>query len=415
MAIVKPFKGLRPSKDKVKEVASKPYDVINTAEVRVEVVGKPYSFLHIVRSEVDLPEHIDVHSQAVYDKAKENLQNFVKNGVLFQDEKEHFYLYRQIMNGHSQVGLICCASIEDYENNIIKKHEFTRPVKENDRINHVKTTGIHSGPVFSTYPEVKEMDVLVSKRIQNTPEYDFIADDGVQHTVWLIDNHDDINFIVQLFNEKVPYTYIADGHHRAASAFKVGKEMRENNPNHNGKEEYNFFLTVYFPANQLAIIDYNRVVCDLNGLTESEFISKIEHSFSVEKVNYSLKPLKALDFGMYLNNQWYKLTAKPNTFDNNDPVNSIDAAILQNNILTPILDIDDPRTNDRVDFVGGIRGLGELEKRVNSGEMAAAFSVFPVSIQQLIDVANSGNVMPPKCTWFEPKLRSGVVAHYLAD
>ncbi len=413
MAIIKPFKGLRPTKEKVQEVASRPYDVINTTEARVEVEGKPHSFLHVVRSEVDLSEDVDIHSPQVYEKARDNVKKFVDDGVLFQDEKNHYYLYRQIMNGHSQVGLICCASIEDYENDIIKKHEFTRPVKENDRINHVKISGIHAGPVFSTYPEVASMDALVARLTQGAPEYDFTMEDDVQHTVWLVDNDADINEITRIFNEEVPYTYIADGHHRAASAFKVGKERRDNNPNHTGDEEYNFFLTVYFPANQLDIIDYNRVVCDLNGLSEDEFLNMLSKKFEVSEANGQFKPAQALDFGLYMNKKWYKLTAHEGTFDPNDPVNSIDAAILQNNVLTEILDIDDPRTNDRVQFVGGIRGMGELEKRVNSGEMAAAFSVYPVSIQQLIDVANSGNVMPPKCTWFEPKLRSGIVSHYL--
>ncbi len=413
MAIVKPFKGLRPTIEKVQEVASRPYDVINTAEARIEVQDKPYSFLHVVRSEVDLPEDVDVHSMAVYEKAHENVQKFVADGVLVQDKKDHYYLYRQIMNGHAQVGLICCGSIEDYENDVIKKHEYTRPVKEKDRINHVKTSGIHSGPVFSTYPEVASMDSLVDRLIQGKPEYDFTPEDGVQHTVWVVDNDADIAEITRIFNDEVPYTYIADGHHRAASAYKVGKERKENNPNHTGDEEYNFFLTVYFPANQLEIIDYNRVVCDLNGLTQDEFLASLNKKFDVSTENETFKPSKVGDFGLYMNNQWYKLTVHADAFDANDPVNSIDAAILQNNILTEILDIDDPRTNDRVDFVGGIRGMGELEKRVNSGEMAAAFSVYPVSIQQLIDVANSGNVMPPKCTWFEPKLRSGVVSHFL--
>ncbi len=414
MAIIKPFKGVRPSKDHVADVASKPYDVINSAEARVEVQGKPHSFLHVVKSEVDLPEDIDVHTQQVYDKAKENFDKLVTDGIMFDENSDCYYLYQQIMGSHKQIGIIACSSIEDYENDIIKKHEFTRPVKENDRINHVKTTEIHSGPVFLTYPEVPAIDTIVNNYTgNNSPEYDFTADDGVQHTLWVVNDENIINQLTQHFNNDVPATYIADGHHRAASAFKVGKEKRDNNSNHNGTEEYNFFLSVLFPANQLSIIDYNRVVTDLNGLSNDEFLSKLEEKFTVENVGSNqVKPTRLHEFGLYLNNNWYKLAAKEGTYTN-DPIGILDVTVLQDNVLTPILNITDPRTDDRVDFVGGIRGIGELEKRVNSGDMVAAFSLYPVTIQQLIDISDSGNVMPPKSTWFEPKLRSGVVVHRL--
>ncbi len=415
MSIIKPFKGVRPKKEYAAQVASKPYDVLNSAEARVEVQGKPYSFLHVVKSEVDLPEDVDVHSQPVYEKAKANFEKLVTDGIMFDELTSCYYLYQQIMDGHKQLGIIACSSIEDYENNIIKKHEFTRPVKENDRINHIKNTEIHSGPVFLTYPEVPEIDEEVNLIVgSKNPEYRFTADDGVEHTLWVINEENSIAKLTELFATKVPATYIADGHHRAASAFKVGKEKRDNNPNHTGKEEYNFFLSVLFPANQLSIIDYNRVVTDLNGLSTEDFFFKIQEKFDIEKVGKEpVKPSKLHEFGLYIDKNWYQLNAKPGTYNDGDPIGILDVTILQNNVLSPILNITDPRTDDRVDFVGGIRGLLELERRVDSGEMAAAFSLYPVTIQQLIKISDSGNVMPPKSTWFEPKLRSGLVVHRL--
>jgi len=415
MAIIKPFKGVRPKKEYVAQVASKPYDVLNATEARMAVKDKPYSFLHVVKSEVDLPEDIDVHSQPVYDKAKENFERLVSDGIIFEEKQECFYLYQQKMNIHTQTGLICCSSIEDYQQDIIKKHELTRPVKEQDRINHIKTTGIHSGPVFLTYPAVVEIDEIVNNVIHSQkPEYDFTADDAVEHRLWVIKDQNTIDVLTNLFATQVPATYIADGHHRAASAFKVGRERRENNPDHKGDEEYNFFLSVLIPTTQLSIIDYNRLVKDLNGLSRKEFINKISQKFSVEKKGTtSYKPQKLHDFGMYLDGKWYQLIAKEDIYNDNDPIGVLDVTILQENILSPILNITDPRTNERIDFVGGIRGLGELAKRVESGEMAAAFALYPVTIQQLINIADSGNVMPPKSTWFEPKLRSGVVVHRL--
>lgn len=415
MAQVRSFKGVRPKKEHVAEVASKPYDVLNSAEARIEVQGKPHSFLHVVKSEVDLPEDIDVHTQQVYDKARDNFNKLVADGIMFDEPSSSYYLYQQIMNGHKQIGLIACSSIVDYEEDIIKKHEYTRPVKENDRINHVKTTGIHSGPVFLTYPEVPAIDETVRLIIgSKDPEYQFTADDGVEHTLWVVDDTTDINKLTNLFKDEVPATYIADGHHRAASAYKVGKEKRDNNPSHTGDEEYNFFLSVLFPANQLSIIDYNRVVTDLNGLSKEDFFFKLQEKFDIEEVGLEqVKPSKLHEFGMYIDKTWYRLLAKPGTYSDADPIGILDVTILQDNVLTPILNITDPRTDDRVDFVGGIRGLGELEKRVNSGDMVAAFALYPVTIQQLINISDSGNVMPPKSTWFEPKLRSGVVVHRL--
>ncbi len=414
MAVIKAFKGIRPKKEHAHLVASKPYDVLNSKEAKIEAGDNHYSFLHVIKSEIDLPEEVDVHDQKVYLKAKENFEKLVQDEILFQDKVDCLYIYQQIMNNKKQIGLVACSSIEDYFNDVIKKHEFTRPEKEQDRINHIKTTDIHSGPVFSTYPNVAEIDTVINEVSFSTPDYDFTADDGVQHTLWVLRNQEKVNTLIKLFLEKVPATYIADGHHRAASSALVGKEKKEANPNHNGTEEYNFFLTVLFPANQLNIIDYNRIVKDLNSLSEEDFLNKLSNKFNItEKGNNAYKPEKLHDFGMYINNQWYSLTAKEGTYDDNDPVGILDVSILQNNVLDELLGIKDPRTDNRIDFVGGIRGLEELEKRVNSGKMKAAFALYPVTIQQLIDIANSGNLMPPKSTWFEPKLRSGLVIHKL--
>lgn len=417
MAIIKAFNGIRPVKDKAHLVASRPYDVLNSDEAREEVKGNPYSFLHIVKAEVDLEEGIDIHTTQVYEKGRDNFERFIADGILFRDNEEKLYLYQQIMEGHEQIGLLAVSSIEDYFNNIIKKHEFTRPEKEKDRIAHFKTVNAHTGPVFITYPDVPEIDEITNSITSSqSPEYDFTADDGVQHTLWVINNKEQIDSLVDLFNKKVPFTYIADGHHRAASSAKIGKERTEANPNHTGKEEYNYFLTVIFPANQLKIIDYNRLVKDLNGLSKEEFLNKLSEIYEIEIIGKEIyKPEKIHEFGMYLNDSWYKMTAKPNIYNENDPLDVLDVTILQKNVLDPILGIKDTRTDNRIDFVGGIRGLGELEKRVHSEEMKVAFALYPVSIKQLIDIADSGNVMPPKSTWFEPKLRSGIVVHSLKD
>jgi uncharacterized protein (DUF1015 family) len=415
MAVIKAFKGIRPVKDKAHLVASKPYDVLNSQEARVEAEGNPYTFLHVVKAEIDLPEDIDVHTTPVYEQARDNFQKMIADGVMIQDEEDTYYLYQQIMGEQKQIGLLAASSTQDYFDDVIKKHEFTRPKKEQDRINHFNTVNAHTGPVFLTYPDVPEMDELVSGIVsKQEPEYDFTADDGVQHTLWVVKDKAAIEQITAIFSEKVPFTYIADGHHRAASSAKIANLRKEANPNHTGQEEYNFFLTVLFPAGQLSIIDYNRVVQDLNGLSDDEFMAKISETMDVEEFGTEVyKPEALHNFGLYINKKWYKLTAKAGTYDDNDPLDVLDVAILQKNVLDPILGIQDPRTDERIDFVGGIRGLGELEKRVDSGEMKIAFSLYPVTIQQLIDIADSGNVMPPKSTWFEPKLRSGMVVHSL--
>lgn len=411
MATIKAFRGYRPTKELASKVASRPYDVLNRQEALEE--SNPHSYLHIIRSEIDLPEVENPYEEIVYKTAKKNFDQFVKDGVLRQDSSNCLYVYAQTMNGKQQVGLMTCTSIEDYQNDIIKKHEFTRPTKEKDRITHIATTRIHSGPVLMAYPQVKAVDAIINQVIEKQdPEYDFAADDGIQHTLWVIEDVSIIQTLVDLFDSEVEAIYIADGHHRAASSTKVGLKLKEENENHTGKEGYNYFLSVLFPDNQLQIIDYNRVVKDLNGLGVSEFIQKVGQKFEVEEYGLAqVKPQKHYEFGMYLEGEWYKLTAKKGTYNTTDPIKSLDISVLSDNLIAPILGIEDQRTDDRIDFVGGIRGLKELEKRVNSGEMKVAFSIYPVSIQQLIDVANSGNVMPPKSTWFEPKLRSGLVSH----
>jgi uncharacterized protein (DUF1015 family) len=408
MITIAPFKALRPEAQLAKQVASRPYDVLNSKEAKIEAQGNPASFLHITKSEIALPETTDIHSQEVYDKAKENLDAFVSRNILFRESKPCYYIYQLIMNGKSQTGLVCGSSVDDYENGLIKKHEFTRPEKEQDRINHIKTTGAQTGNVFLAYRNVAAIDELISDwKKERSPVYDFIADDGIQHTVWTVNDADIISRITHLFKTTVPVTYIADGHHRAASAAKVRRALGDSAP-----EGADYFLTTLFPADQLHIMDYNRVVKDLNGLTEEIFLQLISKNFSVEKIKDALSPALLHEFGMYLNNQWYKLTAKENTFTT-DPIGILDITILSNNLLEPILGIKDQRIDKRIDFVGGIRGLGELEKRVNSGEMAVAFSLHPVTIQQLFDIADSGNVMPPKSTWFEPKLRDGLLTHLI--
>jgi uncharacterized protein (DUF1015 family) len=408
MITISPFKALRPEAPLAKQVASRPYDVLNSKEAKVEAQGNPASFLHITKSEIALPDNVDIHSQEVYDKAKENLDAFISRNILFRESKPCYYIYQLIMNGRSQTGLVCGSSVDDYENDLIKKHEFTRPEKEQDRINHIKTTGAQTGNVFLAYKNVAVIDTLINDwKNDRSPVYDFVADDGIQHSIWTINDENIINRISELFKTEVPCTYIADGHHRAASAAKVRKALGTA-----ALEGADYFLTTLFPSNQLHIMDYNRVVKDLNGLAADEFIAAIKNKFSVEKISEALSPAQLHEFGMYINKQWYKLVAKENTFTT-DPIGVLDISILSNNILGPLLNIKDQRTDKRIDFVGGIRGLSELEKRVNSGEMAVAFSLHPVSIQQLFDIADSGNVMPPKSTWFEPKLRDGLLTHLI--
>ena len=415
MAIVKPFKGLRPPKDIVKQLASRPYDVLNSKEARIEAAGNPYSLLHVTKAEIDLPEGTDEHSQAVYDKVVENFNMFKKNGWLVKEDTEKFYIYAQTMDGRTQYGIVGCTHIDDYLNNIIKKHELTRKDKEEDRMIHVRITNANVEPVFFSYPANKHIDEIVENIVKNqAPEYDFVADDGFGHHFWVINDPATNKRIAEIFKNEIPYLYVADGHHRTAAAALVGSEKRRNNPNHTGNEEYNYFMAVIFPDNQLKIIDYNRVVKDLNGHSVEEFKNMLNEAFVVEKMGKDIyTPSKLHEFSMYLEGEWYKMTAKPGTFNDNDPIGVLDVTILSNLVLDKVLGIKDLRTDKRIDFVGGIRGLGELKRRVDSGEMKVAFALYPVSMKQLIDIADSGNIMPPKTTWFEPKLRSGLVVHEL--
>jgi uncharacterized protein (DUF1015 family) len=414
MAILKPFKGLRPPFAIARELASRPYDVLNSDEARIEAAGNEYSLLHIIKPEIDLPREMDIHSQPVYDKALENLNIFRAKGYLVSDDEEYLYIYAQTMNGRRQYGLVGCAAVSDYMNNVIKKHELTRKDKEEDRMKHVRITNANMEPVFFSYPAVEEIDSIVKSVVENqSAEYDFTSDDNIGHHFWVIRDREIIEKLVTLF-AAIPSTYVADGHHRTAAAALVGKEKEQNNPKHTGKEEYNYFLAVHFPDNQLTIIDYNRVVKDLNGLSTSDFLEKLSSGFTIaEKGNTVCKPSALHTFGMYIDGKWYELVARPGTFNDSDPIGVLDVTILSSQILNNILGITDLRTSDRIDFVGGIRGLGELQKRVDSGEMKVAFALFPVSMKQLIAIADSGNIMPPKTTWFEPKLRSGLVVHML--
>ena len=415
MAIVKPFKGLRPPKDIVQKLASRPYDVLNSAEARKEAAGNPYSLLRVTKAEIDLPEGTDEHSQAVYDKVVENFQMFKDKGYLIKDTEEKFYIYAQTMDGRTQYGIVGCTHVDDYMNNNIKKHELTRKDKEDDRMIHVRITNANVEPVFFSYPANPEIDAIVEKIVKNqTPEYDFVADDGFGHHFWVINDAAINQRIAEIFKNDIPYLYVADGHHRTAAAARVGAEKRAQNPHHTGNEEYNYFMAVIFPDNQLKIIDYNRVVKDLNGHSQEEFLQLLKENFVVEKMGTEIfKPASLHEFSMYLDGNWYKMTAKPGTYNDNDPIGVLDVTILSNLVLNKILGIEDLRTSKRIDFVGGIRGLGELKRRVDSGEMAVAFALYPVSMKQLINIADSGNIMPPKTTWFEPKLRSGLVIHEL--
>ncbi len=410
MVTISPFNALRPDAQYAKNVASRPYDVLNSKEAKIEAEGNPFSFLHITKSEIDLPEDIDTHSQAVYDKAKENLQAFISRNVLFKESKSCYYIYQLIMNGRSQTGLVCGSSINDYENGLIKKHEFTRPDKELDRINHIRTTGAQTGNVFLAYKNVVEIDTIISNWTKDkNPVYDLTTEDQIQHKIWIINDDDTILKITTLFKTKVPCTYIADGHHRAASAAKVRASLTQE-----VSAEGNIFLTTLFPASELKIMDYNRVIKDLNGHTVEDFLAALNEKFIVEKANQAVSPAHLHQFGLYLNHQWYRLTSKENTFST-DPIGILDVTILQENILDPLLGIKDQRTDKRIDFVGGIRGIGELENRVDSCDMKIAFSLYPVSIEQLFEIADSGNVMPPKSTWFEPKLRDGLLTHLIGS
>ena len=413
MAVLKPFKAVRPKDEYASEVGALPYDVMNSEEAREMVKDKPYSFLHVDKAEVDLPQGIDIYSAEVYEKAKENLDALSENGICKQDEKPMLYIYRQIMNGREQTGIVGCTAVDDYINNVIKKHEFTRADKEADRIRHVDTLDANTGPIFLTHRENKTVsDITENWKNTHTPCYDFVSDDGVSQTVWVIDDTEVIDTLVKEFAE-IPYLYIADGHHRCASAVRVG-QRRRGEGEYDKNAEFNFFLSVIFPCDQLKIMDYNRVIADLNGNTSEEFIAKMSEKFVVEEAETSpYAPQERHTFGMYLDNKWYKVTAKPEFINENDPVLCLDVSILQNNLITPILNITDPRTDKRIDFVGGIRGLGELEKRCKEG-MKLAFAMYPTSLNELMDIADAGQVMPPKSTWFEPKLLSGLFIHKLS-
>lgn len=412
MAVFKAFKAFRPSVENQNLIPALPYDVMNSEEAREMVKGNPLSFLHIDKAEVDLDKNVDLYSQQVYDKAKENLLKLESTNALIQDAKPCFYIYKQIMDGREQIGLVGCASIDDYQNNVIKKHEFTLAKKEQDRVNHVNTCDANTGPIFLTYKNNDNIGNAISLWIEShEPVYDFVAD-NVNQTVWVVDD-DDVIASLQKGFENIDSLYIADGHHRCASAVRVGKMRREANPNYTGEEEFNFFLAVVFPDKDLAIMDYNRVVRDLNGLSEDEFLNVIGEKFDVEQLKSRQKPEKKHTVAMFLDDKWYMLTAKNNTFDENDPVERLDVSILQNNLLDPVLNIKDPKNDSRIDFIGGIRGIEELERRVHS-DMKVAFAMYPTSIDDLMAIADAGKVMPPKSTWFEPKLLSGIFVHHLS-
>lgn len=412
--IVRPFKAVRPSKEKADKVAALPYDVMDSHEAREMVKDNPYSFLHIDKAEIDLPEDVDHYSDEVYNKAKENIDRFLEEGIFIRDEKPYYYLYRQIMGDVNQTGIVGAASVDDYIEDRIKKHEFTRAEKEKDRIRHVDTTNANTGPIFLTHPENAELSAIVAEWSAREPEYDFTSEDDVRHTVWVIDDAETVKKIEAIY-QAIPALYIADGHHRSASAVKVGQMRREANPDYTGDEEFNYFLSVIFPSNQLAIMDYNRIVTDLNGLSEDEFLARVREKFEVEEYNTGepYRPERKHTFGLYLPGRWFKLTAKPEIIDNEDVLKGLDVSIMADNLIAPVLGITDQRTSDRIDFVGGIRGLKELERRVATGDFAAAISFYPTDINDLMKIADSGRVMPPKSTWFEPKLRSGLFLHEL--
>ena len=409
MVTVRPFPGLRPGKDIAEKLASPPYDVLDSNEAREMAHGNPMSFLHVNKPEIDLPPDTDPYSDAVYAKGAENLRRFVSEGLMVQDDRPRFYFYRQVMGGHVQVGLVATVSADDYESGKIKKHEFTRPDKENDRVRHIMSLNAQVGPVFLTYPDVKELNCIQADVCASGPEYDFVSPDNIGHTLWLVDR-ENASKISELFS-KVHHLYVADGHHRSAAGAIVARQRRDHNPEHRGDEEYNFFLAVIFPKSHMKIMAYNRAVMDLNGLGEDEFLQLVKDCFTVKPGNPEPKSVHTMS--MYLGGKWHEVAPKPGTYPADDPVKSIGASILQDNLLGPILGIDNPRTNNRIKFIGGIRGTGELEKLVNSGKFKVAFSMFPVTLDQLFSVADSGNVMPPKSTWFEPKLRSGLIVHLI--
>lgn len=408
---IKAFKGFRPIAERVKAVASRPYDVLNSEEALEEAKGNPWSFLNVVKPEITLPPGTDHYSPAVYEAGKNNFQKLVNEGVFFQDQENCLYIYELVMDGRSQNGIVACASVQDYMEGHIKKHELTRPDKETDRKNHVRVSMMNAEPVFFAYPANKILDQTVEEIKRTTPAYSFLTEDHIQHRFWVVNKPEQIQTIITLF-EKMPATYVADGHHRTAAAALVGNDLKKENPNHTGNESYNYFLAVHFPDNQLAIMDYNRVVKDLNGHSVESFVNHLSSSFTVEtKGKESYRPSRLHQLSMYVKGNWYALTAKEGTYNDSDPIGVLDVTILSEKILKPLLNIRDLRTDKRIDFVGGMRGLKELERRVNNGDMAVAFALYPVSMKQLIDIADSGEIMPPKTTWFEPKLRSGLIVH----
>jgi uncharacterized protein (DUF1015 family) len=414
MAILRAFKAIRPQKEYASKIAALPYDVMNSEEARVMAKGNPYSFLHVDKAEIDLDENTHIYDKKVYEKAKENLEKLIETGAMVQDKKPQLFIYRLIMNGRAQTGIVGCTAIDDYLNDVIKKHEHTREDKEKDRINHVDICDAHTGPIFLTYRYNEDINTIINKWTKNEPLYEFVAEDGVEHIVWVIDDERTINNVRDIFGN-IGSLYIADGHHRAASAVKVGLNRREQNPNYTGAEEFNYFLAVAFPDTDLRIMDYNRIVTDINEMTTEEYITKVAERFELRlfQEDKEYKPLNKHTYGMYVDGKWYELVAKKGTFNPNDPVDRLDVSILQNNLLNPILGIENPRTDKRIDFVGGIRGLKELEKRVEKNKKGVAFSMYPTTIKDLIDIGDAKKVMPPKSTWFEPKLRSGLFIHQL--
>jgi uncharacterized protein (DUF1015 family) len=413
MAILKAFKGIRPTEEMVKRVACRPYDVLDEKEARIEANGDPYSFYHVIKPEIDFPDGHNVYAPEIYQTGRANFEKMVADGVFKQDATDCLYIYSQTMNGRTQYGIVGCAAVDDYMNNIIKKHELTRPDKEEDRKNHVRIGNMNAEPVFFAYPNVPALDTIVNEVVKSAPAYDLVTDDGIGHTFWVISDAGTVKQIIDLF-AKIPATYVADGHHRTAAAALVGKERRDLNPNHTGQEEYNFFLAVHFPDNQLHIMDYNRVIRDLNNMSKDELLTKLGESFSIEEKGANeYRPSRLHEFSMYIDGAWYALTAKSGTYNDNDPIGVLDVTILSERVLAPLFNITDLRKDKRIDFVGGLRGLGELKRRVDNGDMKVAFALYPVTMKQLIDIADTGQIMPPKTTWFEPKLRSGLVIHSL--
>ena len=415
MAIIKAFKAYRPIEELASKIAALPYDVMNTEEAREMAKGNKYSFLYVDRGEINFPEKVNIYGEEVCKESREVLDKMIENKYYFQDKNPYFYIYRQTMNGKSQVGLVVCASVDDYINNVIKKHEKTRADKELDRINHVDYCDAHTGPIFLTYRENNDISKIINESIKEKPVYDFISDDGNGHTVWVISNKEKIDKLIRLFND-VNYMYIADGHHRIKSAVEVCLKRRRKNPNYTGKEGFNYFLAIAYPDSELDVLDYNRTVKDLNGLSKEEFLKAIQKKFIIEKTpnNERFKPNEKHTFGMYIDNEWFKLKAREGTFDKNDPTDRLDVSILQNNLLSPILGIDDPTKSDRIEFIGGIRGLRELEKRANT-DMRVSFAMYPTTIEDIMSIADAGKIMPPKSTWFEPKPRSGLFIHKLTE